>query len=177
MSLIKLEIAVDYPIEWEFYRVFRDFSYEWLTYVGGSTKTDKPGAYIGKYGEGFKMSALRIMQMGRMSLTMHSQNWLISPVQYSESIDGQEIAMFGYDYREVPNDGVTRLEIRGINRWYRDVLEEALLDFCYPENELFGPLVGKGEQWELYERSEKIIPCRQYDPNLKGVLYVNLIRK
>lgn len=212
MSLIKLEIAVDYPIQWEFCRVFRDliqnfydslvpeefaknfrysmeleddgyhvlmetqekeFSYEWLTYVGGSTKTDKAGEYIGKYGEGFKMAALRIMQMGGMSLTMHSQNWLISPVKYSETIDGQNISMLGYDYNEVTNDGITRLEITGVDVKYKKVLEEALLDFCYPENELFGPLVGKGQEWELYERSEKIIPCRQHDPNLKGILYTN----
>lgn len=212
MSLIKLEIAVDYPIQWEFCRVFRDliqnfydslmakafgkefrykieleddgyhvlmeiqkkeFSYEWLTYVGGSTKTDKTGEYIGKYGEGFKMAALRIMQMGGMMLTMHSQNWLISPVIYNETIDGRNIPMLGYDYNEVLNDGITRLEIRGINISHRVILEEALLDFCYPENELFGPLVGKGQQWELYERSERIIPCRQNDPNLKGILYIN----
>lgn len=212
MSLIKLEIAADYPIEWDFCRVFRDliqnfydslmpeefgkkfrysfklendgyhvvmetqkkdFSYEWLTYVGGSTKTDKPGDYIGKYGEGFKMAALRIMQMGGMSLTMHSQNWLISPVKYIETIDDRKISMLGYDYSEVENDGITRLEIIGVHTMYKSILEEALLDFCYPENPLFGPLVGRGQQWELYERSEKIIPCRQYDPNLKGILYVN----
>lgn len=212
MSLIKLEIAVDYPIQWEFSRVFRDlvqnfydsllpeefaenfrysyelegtgyhvimetkktdFSYEWLTYVGGSTKTDNEGEYIGKYGEGFKMAALRIMQMGEMALTMHSQNWLISPVTYNETIDGRVIPMLGYDYREVPNDGITRLEIMGVSRNHKTVLEEALLDFCYPENKLFGPVVGKGTQWELYERSKRIIPCKQDFPNLKGILYVN----
>lgn len=212
MSLIKLEIATDYPIQWEFCRVFRDliqnfydslrsedfeknfrysfeleddgyhvvmetlnreFNYEWLTYVGGSTKTNKDGEYIGKYGEGFKMSALRIMQMGGMSLTMHSQDWLISPVKYSEIIDNQNISMFGYDYTEVVNDGITRLEITGVSIKHKAVLEEALLDFCYPENELFGPLVGNGQKWELYERSKRKIPCRQNDPDLKGVLYIN----
>ena len=145
MSLIKLEIAIDYPIEWKFNKVFRDliqnfydslkadkfgksfkysfdleeggyhvvmetyeneFSYEWLTYIGGSTKTDKQGEYIGKYGEGFKMAALRIMQMGGMTLTMHSQNWIISPVEYIENIDGRIIPMLGYEYTEVLRDNV-----------------------------------------------------------------------
>lgn len=212
MSLIKLEIATDYPIQWEFCRVFRDliqnfydslmpeefeknfrysfeleddgyhvlmetrkreFSYEWLTYVGGSTKTDKDGEYIGKYGEGFKMAALRIMQMGGMSLTMHSQNWLISPVTYIETIDDRNISMLGYDYSEVTNDGITRLEIMGVNVRHKVVLEEALLDFYYPENELFGPLVGKGQAWALYERSKRIIPCKQKVTDLKGILYIN----
>ena len=119
------------------------------------------------------MAALRIMQMGEMALTMHSQNWLISPVTYNETIDGRVIPMLGYDYREVPNDGITRLEIMGVSRNHKTVLEEALLDFCYPENKLFGPVVGKGTQWELYERSKRIIPCKQDFPNLKGILYVN----
>ena len=212
MSLIKLEVAMDYPIQWEFSRVFRDliqnfydsltpeefsqkfryhfelednryhvwmetvgieFSYEWLIYVGGSTKTDKAGKYIGKYGEGFKMSALRIMQMGAMKLTMHSQDWIISPVTYSETIDEKEIPMLGYEYKKVLKDGITRLEITGINKKHKVILEEALLDFCYPENELFGPLIRKGAEWELYKRSEKEIPCRQNLPNLKGILYIN----
>lgn len=212
MALIKLEIAIDYPIQWEFNRVFRDliqnfydsilseefnekfryifeledngyhvlmetcqteFSYEWLTYVGGSTKTESDGEYIGKYGEGFKMAALRIMQMGGMSLTMHSQNWVISPVTYFETIDGHTIPMLGYDYREVQDDGNTRLEIKGVKECHRLVLEEALLDFCYPENKLLGRLIGKGTEWELYERSEIQIPCRQNDTTLKGVLYIN----
>lgn len=212
MALIKLEIAIDYPIQWEFNRVFRDliqnfydslssedfskkfrynfeleddgyhvlmetrdteFSYEWLTYVGGSTKTDSSGEYIGKYGEGFKMAALRIMQMGGMSLTMHSQNWIISPVTYYESIDDCRIPMLGYDYREVENDGVTRLEITGVQECHKNVLEEALLDFWFPTNILFGRLVGKGTDWEVYERSEIPIPCQPKDPTLKGALYVN----
>lgn len=211
MSLIKLEIAVDYPIAWNFNCVFRDliqnfydsltpekfsrdffyqytfhedgyhvimetkgteFSYEWLTYVGGSTKIDKDG-YIGKYGEGFKMAALRIMQMGGMSLTMHSQNWMISPVEYFETVDGCEISMLGYEYEHVENDGTTRLEIIGIQEKYVKVLDEALLDFFYPENELFGRRIGKGKEWEIYERSRKDIPCRQFSPDLKGILYVN----
>lgn len=211
MSLIKLEIAIDYPIAWDFCRVFRDliqnfydsltpekfnthflykytfeeegyhvvmetqgngFNYEWLTYVGGSTKTDGSG-YIGKYGEGFKMAALRIMQMGGMSLTMHSQDWMITPVEYFETIDGSTVSMLGYEYVHVKNDGTTRLEIKGIHKNQFEVLDEALLDFFYPENELFGSRIGKGEDWEICKRSQKPIPCRQTVPDLKGVLYVN----
>ena len=101
MSLIKLGIAMDYPVEWDFERILRDliqnfydsigcenftkefhysyraeygrkrsytvkmstqghpFSYEWLVYIGGSTKASSVGKYIGKYGEGFKISVDR----------------------------------------------------------------------------------------------------------------------
>lgn len=212
MGLIKLEIALDYPINWEFCRIFRDliqnfydslgadsfyenfnysyekkgkgfdvimetqgteFSYEWLTYVGGSTKSDRKDQYIGKYGEGFKMSALQIMQMKNVNLTMHSQNWLISPAIYKEKIDGRKIPMLGYDYKEVENDGCTRLEIKNIPIENEEILEEALLDFFYPQNVLLGTLIGRGEDWELYRRSNVSIPCRQKAPDLKGILYVN----
>lgn len=212
MGLIKLEIALDYPINWEFNRVFRDliqnfydslgaddfygkfhysyeknkngfdvvmetqgkeFNYEWLTYVGGSTKTESRGKYIGKYGEGFKMAALRILQMKKMKLTMHSQNWVISPTTYKERIDGRKITMFGYEYREVENDGWTRLEIKNIPIEYKEVLEEALLEFFYPQNVLLGDLFGKGDNWQIYERSDMKVPCRQKAPDLKGILYIN----
>lgn len=112
-DLLPLDLAMDYPINWSFPQVLRDFiqnffdaigpekfetefiydwhqnadgdgfdlmmstdhhpfSYEWLMYVGGSTKTASRGRYIGQYGEGFKMSVLRIMQMGGMTISMHA---------------------------------------------------------------------------------------------------------
>lgn len=212
MSLIKLEIAIDYPIQWEFSRVYRDliqnfydsvgpehfheefqyewfreeegyhvimktkdhpFSYELLAYVGGSTKTEAADTYIGKYGEGFKMAALRIMQMGGMRLKMHSQHWMIEPASYFEDIDGKKISMLGYDYTEVEADQWSKLEITKIPEEYKEVLSEALLDFFYEENPLFGSKIGAGEKWSLYHRSSMEIPCRQYSPDLTGILYVN----
>ena len=119
------------------------------------------------------MSALRIMQMGGMTLKMHSQNWEISPTEYDEMIDGKPVTMLGYDYEIAEDDGITRLELVGVAAKYESVLKEALLDFFYPENELFGSLLGKGDRWEIYGRSEKEIPCRQYSTDLKGVLYFN----
>lgn len=37
------------------------FRYEWLTYVGGSMKTESSKQYIGMYGEGFKMCMLCLL--------------------------------------------------------------------------------------------------------------------
>jgi len=207
---IPLELAVDYPIKWDFQKVLRDFiqnfydaigpdkfgtdfdynyeksggsyklrmkidgqpfSHELLSYIGSSTKSDD-GNTIGKYGEGFKMSCLSAYKMG-MSITMHSEDWEISPATYTETIDGHKIEMFGYKLKHVNSDGITSLVIDNIHEKYHNILQEGLLDFFYPENPLFGEIIGKGDNYSIYSRSSKRIPCGQYEPSLKGVLYIN----
>lgn len=212
MSLIKLDIAADYPIGWSFKYVIREFvqnfydslgaddfyerfhfnyfasdgglnvvmetegigfSYDWLTYVGGSTKTESLEHNIGMYGEGFKMSALRILQMQGMILKMHSQDWEIQPVKYIECVDGHNLEMFGYEYNKALADGYTRLEVTGVALSNETVLKEALLDFFCPQNPLVGEMIGRGSDWEIYNRSEMKIPCEQRVPELKGILFMN----
>ena len=149
------------------------FSYEWLTYVGGSTKMDGDTCYVGQYGEGFKMSALRIVQMGGMELTMHSQDWKIRPVTYDEEIDGIKVPMLGYEYHEVEDDRLTLLTLAGIPLSERKNLENGRLDFFFEDNPLFGKKIGEGENYAIYCRSRLPIPCDQPDDKLKGILYVN----
>ena len=207
---IPLELAVDYPIKWDFKRVLRDFiqnfydaigpdkfgsdfdynyekngdsynlrmkidgqpfSHELLSYIGSSTKSDD-GNTIGKYGEGFKMSCLSAYKMG-MHITMHSEDWEISPATYTETIDGHIIEMFGYKLRHVRSDGITSLIIDNIHEKHLSVLKEGLLDFFYPESPLFGEIIGKGDNYSIYNRSSMRIPCDQYAPDLEGVLYIN----
>ena len=207
---ITLEIAVDYPIKWDFKKILRDFiqnfydalgpdrfgtdfyyhyenrgetyilhmkvegkpfSHELLSYIGSSTKSED-GNTIGKYGEGFKMACLSAYKMG-MNITMHSEDWKISPEAYTETIDGHDIKMFGYNLEYVEPDGITSLVIDNIHTKYRYILEEGLLDFFYPENPLFGKIIGKGENYAIYKRSYMDIPCRQFDPELEGILYIN----
>ena len=90
------------------------FSHEWLTYIGGSTKTEENGKHIGMYGEGFKIAVLRIIQLGGMDLTMHSADWQIRPAIYTETIDGQALQMLAYEYETVPDDVITELQLFGI---------------------------------------------------------------
>ena len=149
------------------------FSYEWLTYVGGSTKTESVTSNVGQFGEGFKMSVLRIIQMGGMTLTMHSQGWLIIPVTYDEEIDDKTVSMLGYEYHEVEDDGITRLTLTGIPLSEKETLQNALLDYFYEENELIAEKIGEGEDYSIFHRSDLPIPCEQYDKNLKGILFVN----
>ena len=183
-KLIRLGIALDYPVQWKFERVLRDliqnfydsigpdrfgeafhysydcdqsgrylvkmetegrpFHYEWLLYIGGSTKTDSPGTYIGKYGEGFKICMLCLLQMGIKDIEMHSRDWILRPCTYEEIIDDTSVSMLGYKLAYCRDDNVTRLSIKGIHCSYYYILNEALLHFFYPGNRLFGEKLGEG---------------------------------
>ncbi len=76
------------------------FSYEWLHFIGGSTKTGKEG-YAGEYGEGFKIALLCLVKLGGDAV-MSSGGWELRPCEYAEKIDGREIPMFGYRAPRMP---------------------------------------------------------------------------
>lgn len=171
-----LELDYDYYRNEHFYALVmrvegQSFSHELLSYIGSSTKSDD-GNTIGKYGEGFKMACLCAYKMG-ISIAMHSKDWELIPATYNEKIDGRDIEMFGYMLNHVEADGITSLTMENIPLIYHNELEQGLLDFFYPENPLFGELIGKGDNYTIYSRSSMAIPCYQYAPELKGVLYIN----
>jgi len=214
-KLVKLGIALDYPVRWGFEKVLRDliqnfydsigyesfgkdfhysydpmddtnyqitmstenrtFNFEWLTYLGASTKTGKRN-YIGKYGEGFKICMLSLMKMGITDISMHSGGWTINPCSYMENIDGVNVSMLAYEYREVPEDESTSLIIRGVNRKNVSYMEEALLHFFYPANPLFGEKIGQGEKYIIFESNGKSIPTTQPD-RFRGIFYVNYLAR
>lgn len=170
------EFDYDYYKKEQFYTLVmkakgKPFSHELLSYIGSSTKSDD-GKTIGKYGEGFKMACLSAYKMG-ISVVMHSEDWELIPATYSETIDDRDIEMFGYMLNHVENDGITSLTMENIPSRYYSELQQGLLDFFYPENPLFGELIGKGDNYTIYSRSSMAIPCHQYAPDLKGVLYIN----
>ncbi len=211
-SIIKLNIAYDYPVKWNLRKIMRDlvqnfydsvgnkrfneaidynyflndngyqvildtteenFGYEWLIYVGASTKTGKK-QYIGEYGEGFKIAVLCLYRDFNVPFIMESQDWYLEPCMYSEVIDGVEHKMFGYKKKNRKDDGHTKLTLSGIIPYDQNkiVLEEALLDFYYPENPLFGKKIFENEKIGIYERSDMPIPCHSttyYE--IKGILF------
>ena len=219
MSLIKLGIAMDYPVEWDFERILRDliqnfydsigcenfakefyysyraeyggkrsytvkmstqghpFSYEWLVYIGGSTKASSVGKYIGKYGEGFKISVLSLWKMGIMDIFMHSADWNIRPCIYEEKVENSVVKMLGYEYEQTEDDGETTLVLQGVPWYVYDELSEALLHFFYKENPLFGEKIGESERCIIYRRSKELIPCAAYRPKFKGILYCNYLAR
>ena len=221
-KLIRLGIALDYPVQWKFERVLRDliqnfydsigpdrfgkafhysydcdqsgrylvkmetegrpFHYEWLLYIGGSTKTDSPGTYIGKYGEGFKICMLCLLQMGIKDIEMHSRDWILRPCTYEEIIDDTSVSMLGYKLAYCRDDNVTRLSIKGIHCSYYYILNEALLHFFYPGNRLFGEKLGEGicrrlkyksgNAYCIYKSNGYLVPNRD-NGVCRGILFIN----
>ncbi|MDD3140264.1 MAG: hypothetical protein PHX08_14980 [Lachnospiraceae bacterium] len=152
------------------------FNYEWLTCIGGSTKTDLPGEYAGMYGEGFKMCMLCLERLEKYDITMESQAWRINPCQYKENIEGRETVMLGYELRSREDDGWTQLVIDNVEEGYLRAVEQGLLDFFYPENPLFGEKIADEETYAIYGRSEKLIPCiDRVCP--EGILYCNYMAR
>lgn len=215
-ELIKLGIAMDYPVNWDFEMIVRDlvqnfydaagrehfykevsyllkeeeeglslcieseehdFGYEWLVYIGASTKTGIRNRYVGQYGEGFKFAVLCLVKRYQMEIIMESREWRLVPCIYEEEIGGRMQRMLGYRRTIRRDDGHTRLLLQGIERHFRWVLEEALLHFDYPENPLFGKEICRNDQTAIYERSEMDIPSRDGDRNFKGVLYYNFLAR
>ena len=212
-ELIRLGIAIDYPINWNMRSVLRDlmqnfydavgrngfekevryetgnvykgslyclmetegypFSYEWLNYIGGSTKTEHPGKYIGMYGEGFKMCVLQLLRFSVNDIRMESQDWAITPCEYEETISGKAVKMLGYRLFHRVDDGFTRLTVRGIHRDYKYYLEEIKYYFFYPENPLFGKKIVEQSDFSLYDRSSMPCPSEYFDPDFAGIMYIN----
>lgn len=217
MSLIKLGIALNYPVEWDFERILRDliqnffdsigwenfgkeflysyklkkkkgytvtmstqghpFSYEWLIYVGGSTKTSSSKIHIGKYGEGFKICMLGLWKMGIKNIYMHSAGWKIRPCVYEEKVEDSVVKMLGYQYKKAKDDGKTILVMRGVPRRFYYELSEALLHFFYRENPLFGERIAESEKCIIYRRNEMQIPCGEDLEEFRGILYCNYLAR
>jgi hypothetical protein len=205
--LIKLGLALDYPIEWDFKTVIRDFvqnfydsigycnfaekfeitynkntvmqtkghsfNYQWLMYIGASTKTDKPSEYIGQYGEGFKMGVLSCMQHEWCVPIMESEDWTIKPYIYEESIDGKNVKMLGYEKEERIDDGYTRLILEDLPMVYWRRVEESILNFYYAENPLIGEKIAESEMCIIHERSDEPIP----GIHSGGILFCNYLAR
>lgn len=212
--LVPLDLVMDYPVNWEFWRILRDliqnfydsigyenfhkefdynhtvdktgnitltmktknhpFSYEWLTYFGGSTKTGQEG-YVGNYGEGFKLCALCLVRMG-CDFIMESQNWKLRPQVYTKKIDGQNTRMLGYQVEEREDDGETCLVVTGIDKSRERIIQEGLLEFFYQGNPLFGRCLADTEDYAVYERSEMRIPSAWWEKDY-GLLYYRYLAR
>lgn len=152
------------------------FSYDWLSFIGGSTKTGKDG-YAGEYGEGFKIALLCLVKLGGTAV-MSSNSWELRPCEYTEKIDGREIPMLGYRVKERKDDGFTALELYGIPASDENIryAKEALLDFFYPENVLLAEKIEMADGYEMYARSTVKIPCAE-NVDIQGVLYYKYIAR
>ena len=219
-KLLKLGIAADYPVNWNFERILRDliqnfydsigcerfqkefdyswrltgdeatgekrieltlktighsFHYDWLVYLGGTTKTADSREYTGKYGEGFKICMLCLLKEC-IQVSMHSQDWLLHPCLYNETIDRANVRMLGYVYGRVKDDGITELKLSNIPRKYERLIKEGLLHFFYKENPLFGEKLYESERGVIFRNSGHRIPAIR-EPEFYGILYVHCLAR
>lgn len=152
------------------------FSYEWLSCIGGSTKTGKSN-YAGKYGEGFKIALLSLVKLGGDAV-MSSGRWELHPCKYTEKIDSQDIEMLGYRMETREDDGFTTLDLYGISASDENIryAEEAMLEFFYPGNILFGKKIAAADDYALYGRSAVKVPCTECK-DIQGVFYYKYIAR
>ena len=153
------------------------FRYEWLTYVGGSTKTDSDKQYVGMYGEGFKMCMLCLLRDFGLVPRMSSQNWSIVPCWEWITIGDTKEMTLAYDLAERADDEETTLIIEKIPVEYLEIVKGGMLDFYYPENPLLGKQICSNEKYIIHERSDMRIPCAQWDNNLKGIYYQTFLAR
>lgn len=153
------------------------FRYEWLTYVGGSTKTDADEQYIGMYGEGFKICMLCLLRDFKLKPRMSSQNWSIVPCWEWITIGDTTQTTLAYELSERDDDGETMLTIEKIPLAYLEDIKCGRMDFYYPENPLLGKLICKTDDYIIHERSDMPIPCAQLDWNLKGIYFQSFLAR
>lgn len=153
------------------------FCYEWLTYVGGSTKTGSDRPYIGMYGEGFKICMLCLLRDFGLVPRMSSQDWSIIPCWEIRKIGESSQNTLAYDLSKRKDNGETTLTIEGIPLEYLDDIKCGMMDFYYPENPLIGRLLCRSDDYIIHERSDKQIPCAQWDGNLKGIYYQSFLAR
>lgn len=86
--------------------------------------------------------------------------------------------MFGYRMEERKDDGFTTLELYGIPDSEKNIrfAEEALLEFYYPENVLFGARIECTDSYALYDRSDVPVPCADQEA-IPGVLYYKYVAR
>ena len=153
----------------------RPFSYEWLSYIGGTTKKDNGGT-VGMYGEGFKICALVLIRDFGAELTMRSSDWEISPFFYEERVDGTRQEMLGYHLWDHEDDGITELMIRSamLGREAYDP-EEAMMEFYYDGNPLIGGLIAESPLCRIHRRTRVPVPCREKPP--LGLMFSPLLAR
>ncbi len=155
----------------------RPFSYEWLTLIGGSTKTGFRG-YAGMYGEGFKICALVLSRDFHADVMMRSAGWALETEYYQKEINGKAETMLGFRYHRHEDDGVTELTVKLEKPMWvlEDVMHEALCHFAYDGNPLFGKKLADNYICTVYERSAEPVPGTTGSPE-DGVFYFQNIAR
>jgi hypothetical protein len=152
------------------------FSYEWLLHMGASTKQDKPGAFAGFFGEGFKVAALCALRDFAWKIKMCSRNWILEVIALKTVIDGKEMQQLAYQVEERESFiDETILTLSPFSNEDNDLLRDVVLGFYFPENQLLGKRIFENEYAAIYERSKQSKPAHfpeGFDLKGDGIVFI-----
>lgn len=133
------------------------FSYDWLLYIGASTKRDSDKNYAGYFGEGFKIASLCAVRDHGWKVELTSRNWKLFVVSDDMVIDGNYKKSLAYRICHLSEEiEDTILCISPFNE--KELLQTVLMTFFYPENPLFGDKIWESDDTAVYHRSAQMKP-------------------
>ena len=150
------------------------FNYEWLTYIGASTKTSDPEQYAGYFGEGFKIASLCGFRNHKWGIKMESDNWSLDVDKEKKTIDDTEVDMLVYKVYDKEKENRTQLTLYNISEEDFRLFETVLKSFFYPENELIGEEIFSDRLCAVYKRNGVNVPDGLpivYEFGRKGIVF------
>ena len=144
---------MSYPVKWNLYNVFRDYIQNFYDAIGPDNFINRfKYSYI-EEAEELKMSSDTTFDRIGCSVQMESANWLIKVCENKDSIGGRKASMLSYRLFNRKDDGYTRLTISHVNDKDATQVDDAKMNFFYPENPLLGMKIAQGKNYAVYHRS------------------------
>ena len=140
------------------------FDYEWLCYLGTSTKRTSGNRTAGKFGEGFKVASLVAYRDYGYSITMESKDWSLRVTDENDEIDGKSVKCLAYKKTNRKDDLVSRLTLKNVSQDDYDSFGNSIKRFFYKDNPVLGRCMFYNDGYGIYERcnSEDGIVFAQY---------------
>ena len=130
------------------------FSYDWLLYIGSSTKTADV-RYAGNYGEGFKIASLCAVRDFGWNVTMSSDDWELSVITQEQSLDGKMVEMLAYKMHQTPKTDRSRLTLSPISDEEFQLFKDTITSYYYYGNPLLGRRLWEGKEGAVYLYSKE----------------------
>ncbi len=149
------------------------FSYDWLIYIGASTKRNTDMNYAGYFGEGFKIASLCASRDHNWNVELVSRDWELKVVADDLIVDGRPMKSLAYKIwrtEEQKKDTVLCISPFTDKSLFRTVL----LSFYYPENPLLGEKIWESANAAVYFRSSLQKPEAYpvtYDDKGTGIIF------
>lgn len=152
------------------------FDFNWLLYIGASTKRETPGKYAGYFGEGFKIASLCALRDHHWSIEVESNNWRLEVTTTEIEIEGRAIDSLAYLVWDNLSSlsTKTKMIISPFSSKDKDYFTSALYSFYYEDNPLFGEKIWESVHGAIYTRSKVEKPPyypKTYEYDGKGIIF------